>query len=53
MKHATDKVVKLVKLVYNSFSLDIPQYSVIEYQVISGVKGGEIFGIVVTVVRIA
>ena len=24
MKHSTDKVVKLVKLVYNSFSLDIP-----------------------------
>ena len=42
MKNAADKVVKLVKLVYNPFAFDIPYYTVVQYQVVRGIEGGEV-----------
>lgn len=47
MKHTTDVHVELVKLVDGLSRTYIPQHTVIQYQVISGVEGGTVPFVVV------
>lgn len=52
MEHSTDVHVELVKLVDGTSRAHVPQYAVVQHQVVSGVKGRTVPLVVIGQVRV-